>query len=117
MDKQNSLSTLIVELKMLTEGMLARLSRATYEELESFVEQRGRLIQAIQGLPVDEAERKAHLPTVQNILSFDGIFIQRMEDLKDEATNGLKRMNQAKSQKSAYAADYSPESILFNYRN
>lgn len=111
------MNLLISRLQDLTMQTLKNIECTTYEELDSFIEERGEICAAL----VHESslngalneEQKAELRT---ILSQDHVIIERMESLKSDASEWLFRNQQIKSGKQAYNADFEYESMFVDYK-
>nr|WP_154959342.1 hypothetical protein [Paenibacillus xylanexedens] len=101
----------------MTEDIIERIEETSYEELESFVEERQILIDTIllksESSPLN-AEQKNE---VHRILAYDSILLQRMNLLRLEAQDWLQKRNLAKKQRNVYEAAYAPDSMLMDRRN
>lgn len=106
----------IGELEALTQHMVLRINQATSEELTEFVEHRHGLIDNIlhvvevTPLTIEQQHR------LKAVLEQDSLILGRMNMLKDEAGLWLKNHGQAKIQRSAYEAGYTPDSLLMDKR-
>lgn len=107
---------LIQSLRELTLGITDRLDETTYEELELFVEDRQELVDSI----AEQVEICKSTPTqnqeINRILEYDNVILDRMNALRLEAQDWLQKRNQAKVQRSAYEAAYTPDSFLMDRR-
>ena len=107
---------LIQELASITNEMIERIELVTYEELESFVEDRQQLVDRImeetKQHPLDSGQKE----DVKEILSFDTTLLARMNMLRIEAQDWLHKRNQAKMQRNVYEAAYAPDSLLMDRR-
>lgn len=84
------------------------------EELESFVEQRQILVDAI-GHEVENCQpTPAQKETIRRIMEHDPAIVARMNAHRLEAKDWLQKRNQAKVQRNAYESGYSPDSILMD---
>ncbi|MGW8958244.1 hypothetical protein [Paenibacillus sp. NPDC055715] len=103
-------------LEELTQQFILRLNETNYEEVDIFVEVRqmkvDQLLSALENTPMT-AEQKQKL---EYILSHDAIIDQYMQSLKLEAQNWLVQRNKAKSQRSVYESNYTPDSFLMDRR-
>ncbi|WP_246426843.1 hypothetical protein [Paenibacillus rhizosphaerae] len=88
----------------------------TSEEIEFFVEERQQLIHEINYLKKENPFSQTQVTRLKNILLADSIILGRMEFLKSEAANWLQNRGQAKMQRNAYEAVYSPDSIIMDRR-
>ncbi|WP_058300376.1 hypothetical protein [Gorillibacterium timonense] len=108
------MSELLDRLLELTEDALGRLDLMAYEELEQWVNDREALISEIRMQPpesfrVEERRRKA-----QQELHLAAELIARMEDLREEASSHLNRVETARVQRSAYDVTYTPDSFFID---
>ena len=107
---------LIIELKQLTQNIMERLYEVEFEELESFVDERQKLIDDIirqfSLIPASEAQKVE----IERILHHDSEISARMNTLCLEAQDWLQKRNQSKVQRSAYEAAYTPDSFLMDRR-
>ena len=108
-------SSEVEKLIMLTEEMLACIGTASYEECESFVEERERIVNLIAHqknlLSIDDRNR------LRKLTKHEHLVISRMQTLRDEASEWLKKQEVVKVQRSAYNHGYSPDSMFFDRRN
>lgn len=104
----------IRSLRELTSALLDRLPETSYEELELFVEQRQELIDSLQSELTRQPATGVQKDELRQILEHDGAIRARMNGLRLEAQDWLQKRNQAKRQRSAYEAGYSPDSILMD---
>lgn len=87
---------------------------ATPEELEAFVDERQKLVDAI-GREVENCQpTSAQKDAIRRIMEHDSAIVARMNAHRLDARDWLQKRNQAKTQRSAYEAAYSPESILMD---
>lgn len=107
---------LILSLDRLTREIVERLEETTYEELELFVEDRQELVDSIaeqvELCPTTSAQKQE----INRILEHDNVILDRMNALRLEAQDWLQKRNQAKVQRSAYEAAYTPDSFLMDRR-
>ncbi|ETT80091.1 hypothetical protein C173_00460 [Paenibacillus sp. FSL R7-277] len=108
------MDNLLQELEVLTRAMNYQLEDATYEELEAFVEQRQKLVEAIGGEVENCQMTPAQKEILRRILEHDPAIVARMNALRLEAKDGLQKRNQAKAQRNAYETAYTPDSILMD---
>jgi predicted AAA+ superfamily ATPase len=105
---------LIPELQGLTNNILERLYEADFEELEAFVEERQRLVDdMIRQISFQSANDSQKLE-ITRILEQDSEIMARMNALRLEAQDWLQKRNQAKAQRNAYEAGYTPDSFLMD---
>ena len=105
---------LIRSLDLITRETMDRLQEATYEELEAFVEERQKLVDSIAEKVAICPSTPAQKQEINRILLHDNDLLDRMNALRIEAKDWLQKRNQAKVQRSAYEARYTPDSILMD---
>lgn len=105
---------LIRELDGLTEQILARLSNTSFEDIEKFVEERQEVVDKLAELVETSLVSIDQKHEIQRILTYDAEILARMNALKQEAQNFLHKRGQAKMQRNAYEAAYTPDSILMD---
>lgn len=108
------MDNLILELDQLTNSLISRLYETTYEELEGFVEERQKLIEAIGDTVAFCQPNLEQKRAIGRIMEHDSAILARMNALRLEAQEWLHKRNQAKAQRSAYEAGYAPDSILMD---
>ncbi|WP_150270496.1 hypothetical protein [Paenibacillus tepidiphilus] len=107
---------LIGELEQLTIQIISNIEVVTQEELENFVAERQRIIDAI-GTEVESSPfNAAQKDKLARIMSHDSAIVARMNAYRLDALEGLQKRNQAKMQRSAYESAYTPDSILMDRR-
>lgn len=107
---------LIQSLDQLTRAILDHLDETTYEELEAFVEERQELVDSIAEQSAICRATPAQKQEIHRILDHDPIILDRMNALRVEAQDWLQKRNQAKVQRNAYEAAYTPDSFLMDRR-
>ncbi|MEK4061147.1 MULTISPECIES: flagellar protein FliT [Paenibacillus] len=105
---------LIAQLQLLTKDILERLNDADYEELEVFVEERQQLIDDMTRQLSSNPARESQKVEIERILHHDPDITARMNVLRLEAQDWLQKRNQAKAQRNAYEAGYTPDSFLMD---
>lgn len=105
---------LIDSLDQLTQRMMSHLREADYEELEVFVEERQKLVDLITEKVALSPSTLAQKVEINRILENDNALLDRMNELRQEAHDWLQKRNQAKAQRNAYEAGYTPDSILMD---
>ncbi|QUL54542.1 flagellar protein FliT [Paenibacillus tritici] len=105
---------LINQLECLTKNISGQLPESTYEELEAFVEQRQKLVEAI-GEEVENCQMTpAQKEILRRILEQDPAIMARMNAHRLEAQDFLQKRGQAKIQRNAYETAYTPDSFLMD---
>jgi hypothetical protein len=105
---------LIQQLDQLTANITDRLNETIYQELETFVEERQKLVDSIGDATANCPPTIAQKQRIYIIMEHDSAILARMDALRLEAQDWLQKRNQAKTQRSAYDSAYSPESILMD---
>ncbi|MDT3428005.1 hypothetical protein J2Z22_003595 [Paenibacillus forsythiae] len=108
---------LLHKLNKLTLKSVNRLPRSSYEELESFVEQRQAICEEISQeynkIGKLNAEQKALLTS---ILAYDEVILNRMHRLKTEASDWLERKQHIRTQQNAYHSVQAGESYFIDWK-
>ncbi|MEI2283227.1 flagellar protein FliT [Paenibacillus polysaccharolyticus] len=106
----------ITQLRLLTQTIMDILYEANYEQLEKFVEERqvivDRLAEQLSIQPANAGEQNE----IIELLNTDQEILVRMNALRLEAQDWLHKRGQAKAQRSAYEAGYTPDSFLMDKR-
>ncbi|OMD21959.1 flagellar protein FliT [Paenibacillus odorifer] len=105
---------LIWSLNQLTQEIEERLQETTYEELEAFVDERQELVDSIAEVATICRTTLAQKQEINRILEHDNVILDRMNTLRLEAQDWLQKRNQAKAQRNAYEAAYTPDSFLMD---
>nr|WP_146767119.1 flagellar protein FliT [Paenibacillus sp. YN15] len=100
----------------MTRDMVNRFEQATEDDLTAYVEERGALFEQLEDLTPTPVEKARHAAAVQEILAWDRLIVNRMEQLKQHASLQLNRANASRVQKAAYDAGYTPDSLFFDRR-
>lgn len=106
----------VEELQDMTIQMVEGLEEATYEDLERFVEKRGALIDRLSEFKASQSVKEQYAESVKRLLQYDAIILNRMSQLKEEADSSIVKINNANTQRSAYDAVYSSDSLFFDRR-
>lgn len=107
---------LIIELEELTQRGLLELDSMEYEQVIVFMEQRTLIVDELQGQIPSIRDRILYRGRIQAILSHDQAFLLRMNELKQEATLQLTKLDKSRIQRNAYDMDsaYDVVSVLFD---
>ncbi|MBP2001770.1 hypothetical protein J2Z69_002826 [Paenibacillus shirakamiensis] len=106
----------ISKLEELTETLVSHLQHISSEDLEAFLERRQQIIGEITFLKQEAPYTPDQVERLNQIVEQDSLILNRMSTLKDEASNWLQNRGQAKTQRNAYEAAYSPDSMLMDRR-
>ncbi|ETT65512.1 hypothetical protein BSK66_11085 [Paenibacillus odorifer] len=104
----------ILELNKITQDIIIRLDNCSYEELTDFVEQRQNLIDQLEQHVKKQSIGVIQQYQLRELLETDPMIIARMQQLKSEAAKWLQQREQAKTQRNAYEAAYTPDSFLMD---
>ncbi|RAV17407.1 hypothetical protein [Paenibacillus contaminans] len=105
----------IERLQELTANLVRDLPQATVDDIESFISERGLLVERLSGLNLTGDAYRQASNCIKEVLSHDPVIIERMNALRDEAAQGLSKFNNARMQRSAYEVgdSYSYNESLF----
>lgn len=110
------MDNLIERLSTMTQEVIERIEETSYEELETFIEDRQHIVDAIvkesENCPLGVKQKEE----VHRILAYDKTLLDRMNALRIEAQDWLHKRNQAKMQRNVYEAAYAPDSMLMDRR-
>lgn len=106
----------ILDLRRLTNGIMERLYDVEFEELEVFVIERQEIIDIMIRHFISNPATESEKVEIIKILENDQEITARMNALRLEAQDWLQKRNQAKVQRSAYEAAYTPDSFLMDRR-
>lgn len=107
-------SECISQLQVATNDILANLYDLEYEQLESFTEVRQEIVDQliVHFSQVQASEHEEEV--IKGLLEQDQEILARMNTLRLEAQDWLHKRGQAKVQRSAYEAGYTPDSYLMD---
>lgn len=105
-----------MELEQLTFSVTTNLNQLDFEQMQQFVEDRQLIVDEMNIVGATSQLTHEQSGKLANILKNDVVISQRMESLKEEAGSWLLQRQAAKSQRGAYEASYTPDSILMDYR-
>lgn len=106
----------IQSLESLTSDLIQQLNSLDYEQLEEFVEIRESITNKILSVLNDSKLTEEQKLRLKILLQYDGVILDKMKSLKDEARDWTIRQNQIKAQHSAYDSGYATDSILMDKR-
>ncbi|ETT48891.1 flagellar protein FliT [Paenibacillus sp. FSL H7-0942] len=110
------MDNLIERLSTMTQVVIERIEETSYEELETFIEDRQHIVDAIikesESFPLDVKQKGE----VHRILAYDKTLLDRMNTLRIEAQDWLHKRNQAKMQRNVYETTYASDSMLMDRR-
>ncbi|MGN7359311.1 hypothetical protein ACTHPF_16140 [Paenibacillus sp. SAF-054] len=111
------MDSIITRLEELTESVAAQLQFISSDDLSAFVEERQHLIDEINLLKQQSPYTQAQEERLRKVIQFDAVILNKMSSLKVEAAEWLQNRGQAKMQRNAYEAAYTPDSFLMDKRN
>ncbi|GAB6991341.1 flagellar protein FliT [Paenibacillus pini] len=111
------MDNVIDQLEEITQSIMVSLSHSSFEDLENFVEERQRIIDHINHLKLEKPITSEQFIRLQEILKCDPLILDKMLELKNEASNWLQQRGQAKVRSHAYEMVYTPDSILMDKKN
>ena len=111
------MDSIITRLEELTESVAAQLQFISSDDLLAFVEERQQMIDEINLLKQQNPFTPLQKERLQKIVEFDTVLLSKMTSLKSEAADWLQYRGQAKVQRNAYEAAYTPDSFLMDKRN
>ena len=104
----------LLELEHATFLIVQGIEQSNFEDLESFVEERGQLLDFLQKDPDWSENKWLYEEKIMKLLAFDPIIMSRMQALMDEASHSLKKAEVGRAQRSAYEDTHVPESVFFD---
>ncbi|WP_409343781.1 flagellar protein FliT [Paenibacillus sp. MBLB4367] len=103
------------QLDELTARLVRHLDKATFDDIERFMQERSDLIDHISKLDLTGDLHRAAGQMVQNVLVHDKAIMNRMMQLRNEASEGLSKLSTARVQRSAYdGGDAYNEGLFFD---
>lgn len=108
------MDNLVLKLKHLTDKLVETLNKASYEEIEEFVQQREEIMTQLQTQKFTSSELDKNRETMKQILQHDQIILARMTVLKEEASQSINKISSGKIQKNAYDKSYSIDGVYFD---
>lgn len=105
---------LISELEGLTRRGLADISSMSVEELSEFMEQRSMLVDTLLREAPTNEQKTAYRTRIQAILSKDPIFINKLNQYKEEASRQVAKVEIGRVQRKAYDQVVDNESYFFD---
>jgi hypothetical protein len=109
-----SLAEMIQELDKLTEGFLYNPSMPTPEGVAAFLDRREYLVDRITSSAGMDTNRQVYKALIDNILSYDGAVVKRLNTLKEEAQTGIDKVTFGRIRKNAYEINYTMDSVFFD---
>jgi hypothetical protein len=106
--------SLVEALTDMTERMVAQIDHVTEDQILFFIEQREQIVQQMQQMDISEVEISQFGGTIRTILKHDPVIIGKLEMLRNEASEGIQKVNLAKMHNNAYTAPYTPDSYYFD---
>jgi len=107
-------SEYIAQLQYLTQTLMDELYEADFEQMELFVEEREDLVRKLADQFSTDPASSVEKYEIEQILQNDSEIVARMNVLRLEAQDWLHKRRQAKTQRNAYEAGYTPDSFLMD---
>lgn len=105
---------LVNELEQITQQGLAELVTMDAERLSEFMEQRGKIMEALLAITPSALQKASFKDRIQAVVSLDPIFLRKLEQFRDEASFQLAKLDTGKTQRNAYDNNYDGESLFFD---
>ncbi len=111
---EESMSSLLEQLHALSVGIIERLNIVSDEELFSFIEERGVLIEKMEMHRSEVTEQ--HKLQIAELMNMDPIILNKMDQIKQEAGQWLERQGTIRNQQHAYHQNYVTDSFFVDRR-
>lgn len=111
-----SLDNIVRELGALTENFVARLSKATVEDVEAFIAERQQWVEAWAQHKATIEDRRPYRVPIERILHYDRIIQTRFEELQQEAQSGMNKVAVSRIQRNGYEMSYAMNSAFVDKR-
>ncbi len=102
------------ELERLSRDFAGRLEHAGAEDIAQFLDLREQTIERIKQIDGEAPRSPGQWETIQRIASYDEAILNRMNQLKSEAEQGLSRVSKTRVQSKAYHMPYTPDGVYFD---
>jgi hypothetical protein len=107
------MSEKLIELYEVTMNLVMRIDEADSTELTSLVELRSEVLDVFMDKKkLSETEKQMLL----KVNEFDSIIVTRMNQIKDDATEGINKINRMRLHKKKYDQTEEPTSFFFDKR-
>ncbi|WP_427052059.1 hypothetical protein [Paenibacillus sp. TC-CSREp1] len=106
----------INQLEIMTSNTLLSLYDLDFEQLEVFIEERQVVVDQLIGHFSDTQASEHEKEVIHRLVQQDSEILARMNTLRLEAQDWLHKRGQAKVQRNAYEAGYTPDSFLMDKR-
>ncbi|WP_025678747.1 hypothetical protein [Paenibacillus massiliensis] len=115
MTDQEQLATLLEQYTGLSQRTIAEIRDMDEDQLLDFVEQREALVKQME--PFQSLVTTAMKSQIRQLLQDETVIVDRMQEIKDEAAEWLKKRSSIRSQQSAYQSSFSVDGVFIDYRN
>jgi hypothetical protein len=105
---------LVSQLAEVTNRLVERIEQVTEEEILIFLDERDSVIDRMKLDQISENDRNRYRPRVMDILQHDQRILSRLNLLRNEAMEGISKLEAGKRQKTGYDTTYSHDSIYFD---
>jgi hypothetical protein len=104
----------IQELEELTQSNLDKLPNMSSAQVSEFMDQRSVIIDGLLQLKLGPQEKQIYRKRIDAVLSYDALFLSKMEFFKEEAREQLNKLDNARTQRKAYNSAYDVESFFID---
>lgn len=113
-DAKENMASLLIQLRDLTSEIIMRLPTIDEEELITFVEQRGILIENMEKYRSNVGTEEKQL--ISELLDADPLILKKLNDFKKEAGYWLEKQGTIRVQQNAYQHHYINDSFFVDHR-
>ncbi|MCA0757561.1 hypothetical protein KP806_21090 [Paenibacillus sp. N4] len=102
-------------LVQLSSELVRNLDGCGMEEIEAYMEERGRIFVRLKQFTPDSASAHQNRELVASMIQMDRVITGRMMNLRDEANRELNKLSRSKRTKAMYdSGPYGDESLFFD---
>ncbi|WNR44700.1 hypothetical protein [Paenibacillus roseipurpureus] len=107
---------LLVQLEIHTQQGLSALSNMDTEQISEYMERRSQIMKLLLHASPTLQQKREYKNRVKMVLSHDTIFIRKLEQLRDEASLQISKIETGKTQRMSYDKAYTGESYFFDLK-
>ncbi|WPP42023.1 hypothetical protein SK066_03385 [Paenibacillus hunanensis] len=111
---EESMSSLLTQLYALTISIIERLNIISDEELFTFIDERGMILEKMELYRSELTEQ--HKAQIAELMNMDPIILNRMDQIKQEAGQWLERQGTIRNQHHAYHQHHVTDSFFVDHR-
>ncbi|MDM5281332.1 hypothetical protein QUF95_28625 [Paenibacillus silvae] len=115
MTDHEQLTGLLTKYAQLVAHTAAQVKDLNENQLLDFVDQRDVIAKEME--PLQSVITDKHRAQIQELLQTEVVILERMQDIKQEASEWLERRGNIRSQQSAYQRSYAIDGTFIDYRN